>query len=64
MKCLLSVGQTRGWKRKVVFDLDDEPAVGPSSKKARVASPKQGSEGELAWWWECIADALEVANAE
>ena len=64
MKCSLSVGQTRGQKRKVVFDSDDEPAAGPSSKKAQVASPKRGSEGELAWWWERIADALDVTNAE
>ena len=66
VKCTLSVGQTRGRKRRIIFNSDEDRSAGPSSKKkARVASPKQGnSEEDSTEWLERIMDALEIANVE
>ena len=45
--------------------MDDEKTAGPSSKKVRVASPRQGnSKGEESKWRKHIIDVLEVANTE
>ena len=66
VKCALSVGQTQGRKRRIVFDSDEDCGSGPSlRKKACVASPKRGnSKEDLNEWLERIVDALEIANAE
>ena len=66
VKCALSVGQTWGRKRRIVFDSDEDCGAGPSlRKKARVASPKWGnSKEDPSEWLERIIDALEIANVE
>ena len=65
MRCGLSTGQMRGQKCPIILDTDEEGVTGSSTKKARVALPKQGSEMKEMWeWWEHMVDALEVANAE
>ena len=65
MKCLLLVGQTQGRKCKVVLDSDNEPLVGPSLKRTRVALPRKGESADVVEKWrQCIVDVLEILKAK
>ena len=67
VKCLLSVGQTQGRKRKIAVDEDEERDAGASfKKKTRVASPRRhgNSKDEINKWRQHIVDVLEIANVE
>ena len=63
VECPLLEGQMQGRKQKVVPGLGEERVARPSTKWARVASPRHGESTDIRdKWRQWVVDALEIAN--